>query len=175
MFASACGPVEFPVRFGVDPGFSAKEACLIEEAARRWEEAAPGLITIELVASIPQEAGIIRCDGSCNAGDSGLALGYCDALGGGNLWIHADRIRAFEHEWKQPYDSVFTATVMHEIGHHFGLRHAGHGVLRPEATENFEPCISRTDSRNLALAYGREYQVPECEPLSACEGLSPNR
>lgn len=183
LFLPACSPiVDFPVRLGVDPNFTEKESCLIEEAARRWEQAAPGLVKIDLQPwRGPSEPGIYRCNGACDPGSSSAALGYCDTIAGGDVWIHTDRTWDFAgvlepEEQRDFYPELFTAVVMHELGHHFGLRHysPARGLMRPLYDEPVPPCVTGQDLHALSLYYGGSFIAPTCEPITACGGLDEN-
>jgi len=176
---AGCGQsfVEFPVELGVDPSFTAEEHCLLAEAARRWEEAGPGLIEINLRPWDGEGAAVLRAPEGVDKASSS-ALGFCSAdgipigpdarLAGGDIWLFTGRLERFSARESRDYATDFTIAAMHELGHHLGLPHT-HGVMRGAPRGIAEaPCVNQSDLTWLCAIYGCSYVAPVCEPLTAC-------
>jgi hypothetical protein len=164
---ASCAPatVDFPVVLTLDPGFTTYEACLIAEATSRWEQATSARFEFSAWAGGGRSpnAVIIRGD----PGRHTDTVGYCDAIAGGDIWIDAEKLR---ERRGSTYAASFTATVMHELGHHMGLKHTSWGVMYGYRVS--APCVRRPDLDAFAELYGGSYIEPTCEyTVTACERL----
>ena len=158
------GPVDFPVALAIDPAFSDYEVCLIHEATTRWEAATAARFyfptTWDPMSQVPRPTFIYR-DGQ-EERDAG---GYCEQLGGGDIWIKATRLYA---HWPEPvqFANGFVTIVMHELGHHMGLEHQVAPAVM-ETPSGF-PCVRAADLRAFEALYGGSYIEQICEPVTTC-------
>lgn len=144
----------FPCELYVDPSFTDAEALLIQEAVDEWSTATRGAVDMRLHQGVapPLEHYI---DHVTVTDREKTKLGYAGRPTYGPLGmptpaagieIYVKHIaRAADSDYNPySYEVVFRATVLHELGHHFGIPHSKDPMtlMYPKLQRN---CITEAD------------------------------
>jgi len=168
----------FPHTLRVDSRFSGEEQAQIVAAIDEWSTATGGIVQINPVVtdglSTPTHIGTYNSEGlhtiySANGNnpvfDRSTLVGFTDIPGhgpgegssGNNIWIIPARIKHNAHKEGLVYKTFFRQIVLHELGHHFGLRHpplSEHNrSLMQRLAEHATPCIAPADLERFCRLY----------------------
>lgn len=170
LFESGCGqPHAFPHTLQIDGGFSPESQALIVAAVDEWERATDGIVDLRPVVTDGMTAhvgvtsyspegrhAILKGDfmDDTSLGLAGIAAPFSCA---DNMWINS---RAIRKKYQADFATDFKTIVMHELGHHLGLRHAvagetGRSLMQPYH-EDETPCIAPADLERFCELYDCE-------------------
>lgn len=178
-----------------DARFDETERALIEKSVRAWEEASNGMFYIdisygEIDTAISPDSGndngihemfkASRSDAVIKELEDRLGTrirGYADLDSPEDLFIVTDVLDedsiGLGANW---YRILFARTVMHELGHHWGLEHSHKGEPRRLMTQSVDPefsddlCIKSQDVVSLCQQYDcGEYKI---RPALTCISLN---
>lgn len=187
---------DFPAKIYIDPTFSPREQELIIESLDEWRVATDGFAdetpiigynpdssydthNHEIIRKISTDAEVqeqkkSNKEGSTFGGSQNLGPFTFNSVG--PIWIMVDNIEKNDcdegEENKDHYSRLFKFTVMHELGHHYGLEHA-HPSIPSLMNENMysnaytqEPCIHDVDVQAFCSQYGCDAKFGTCNDKS---------
>jgi matrixin len=124
---------------------------LLDDAVRIWSRSA--CVGGETVAACPAEANCVRLAQEYDSGDDTDAEWEGDDENGVR---HGGTITLYSKLLDDSTDNGALATIVHEVGHAFGLVHRLNpdDVMNAETDDDTDPNPDDTDYRNLLVIYG---------------------
>jgi hypothetical protein len=183
---AGCAPLDLNFDMYVDRRFELREQCLAREAIARWEHATGGLVDVPAYLGLrytslldarltPYPHQIERASEHDSRWPSDVAFGATigDAAAPGRrgrILISPPRIA---RRYPDQYEAIFLHTIMHELGHKFGLEHRGAGLMAPGVSGDDYGCITREDLAQFCELWGCSLIAPACAPApTMCEALT---
>jgi hypothetical protein len=133
LFAVACAPdrVDLPATMSVSPDFSPEETEAIFAAADAWSAATKGVARLDV--SVGDGGGIRVVPYASDDTDPAMARTHVVSAQHADMRIDSALTDATaDRLYKVPAADALRDTVMHELGHAFGLDHVPGGLMRAE-------------------------------------------